>query len=204
MSKDHLSKASEIRRAAEQRITAIQENAELTDADRVKQIMEIRAWANEQIETQKRFHARTQTDARTRVLKRIFGLAFATGVNEADKAAVRASYRDAVFKADTIETPEQAQLFMDRAAAIGDTLLSKAVALVAFERSWGDVLASYMETHENARQSLAELYAIDRAQKREQQFLETVAFSQIAETAEEQTLRLAREKKEMAATQEST
>src|SRR3982751_533840 len=93
MSKDHLSKASEIRRAAEQRISAIQENTELTDADRVKQIMEIRAWANEQIETQKRLHARTQTDARTRVLKRIFGLAFATGLTEADKAAVRASYR---------------------------------------------------------------------------------------------------------------
>lgn len=204
MSKDHLSKASEIRRAAEQRIIAIQENAGLADADRVRQIMEIRAWANEQIETQKRFHARTQADARTRVLRRIFGLSFASGVNEADKAAVRASYRDAVFKADSIETPERAQLFLDRAAATGDALLSRAVALVAFERNWNDVLASYLESHENARQSLAELHAIDRAQKREQQFLETVAFSQIAETAEEQTLRLAREKKEMAATQEST
>ena len=204
MSKEHLHKASEIRRAAEQRIAAIQSNKNLSDADKVKQIMEIRAWANEQIETQKRLHARTQTDARTRILRRIFGLGFATGVTEADKAAVRASYRDAVFKADSIESAEHAQLFSDRAAAIGDTLLAKAVALIAFERGWHDVLAAYMETHENARQSLVELQAIERAQKREQQFLETVAFSQIAETAEEQAARLARETGELAATQEDS
>jgi hypothetical protein len=204
MSKDHLHKASEIRRAAEQRIAAIQSNKTLVDADKVKQIMEIRAWANEQIETQKRLHARTQTDARTRILRRIFGLGFAAGVTEADKAAVRASYRDAVFKADGIETPEQAQLFSERAAAIGDTLLSKAVALIAFERGWHDVLAAYMETHDSAQQSLAELYAIERAQKREQQFLESVAFSQIAETAEEQAARLARETGELAATKEDS
>lgn len=204
MSKDHLHKASEIRRAAEERIAAIQSNKKLSDADKVKQIMEIRAWANEQIETQKRLHASMQRDARTRILRRIFGLGFAAGVGEADKAAVRASYRDAVFKADGIETPEQAQLFSDRATAIGDKLLSKAVALIAFERGWHDVLAAYMETHESARQSLAELYAVERAQKREQQFLETVAFSQIAETAEEQAARLARETGELAATQEDS
>ncbi len=204
MSKEHLHKASEIRRAAEQRIAAIQSNRNLVDADKVKQIMEIRAWANEQIETQKRLHARTQQDARTRILRRIFGLGFATGVTEADKAAVRVSYRDAVFKADGIETPERAQFFLDRAAAIGDTLLAKAVALISFERGWHDVLAAYMETHENSRQSLAELQAIERAQKREQQFLETVAFSQIAETAEEQSARLARETGELAATKEDS
>jgi hypothetical protein len=203
MSKEHLHKASEIRRAAEQRIVAIQSNKNLADADKVKQIMEIRAWANEQIETQKRLHARTQTDARTSILRRIFGLGFPTGVGEADKAAVRASYRDAVFKADRIETSEQAQLFLDRATAIGDSLLARAVALIAFERGWHDVLAAYMETHESARQSLAELYAIERAQKREQQFLETVAFSQIAETAEEQAARLAGETNDLAATIEN-
>jgi hypothetical protein len=203
MSKEHLHKASEIRRAAEQRIVAIQSNKSLADADRVKQIMEIRAWANEQIETQKRLHARTQTDARTRILRRIFGLGFPTGVGEADKAAVRASYRDAVFKADRIETAEQSQLFLDRATAIGDSLLARAVALIAFERGWHDVLAAYTETHESARQSLAELHAVERAQKREQQFLETVAFSQIAETAEEQAARLAGETNDLAATIEN-
>lgn len=204
MSKEHLHKASEIRRAAEERISAIQSNKSLEDADKVKQIMEIRAWANEQIETQKRLHARTQSDARTRILRRVFGLGFATGTTEADKAAVRASYRDAVFKADGIEAPEHAQLFLDRAAAMGDALLARAVALIGFERGWHDVLATYMEAHENARQSLAELYAIERAQKREQQFLETVAFSQIAETAEEEAARLAAETGELAATQEDS
>lgn len=203
MSKEHLHKASEIRRAAEQRILAIQGDKSVDDSDKVKQIMEIRAWANEQIETQKRLHARTQTDARTRILRRIFGLGFASSVGEADKAAVRASYRDAVFKADRIESAEQAQLFLERATAIGDSLLARAVALIAFERGWHSVLAAYMETHESARQSLAELHAIERAQKREQQFLETVAFSQIAETAEEQAARLAAETNDLAATIEN-
>jgi hypothetical protein len=200
MSKEHLNKASEIRRAAEQRIAAIQGHKNLEDSERVRQIMEIRAWANEQIETQKRLHARTQEEARTRVLRRIFGLGFAGDVGEAEKVAVRTSYRDAIFKADEASTPEQAQLFLERAAAIGDALLARAVALIAFERGWHSVLALYLETHESARAPLSELQAIDRTQKREQQFLETVAFSQIAETAEEQSARHALDEEDSKAT----
>ncbi|HEX8143985.1 MAG TPA: hypothetical protein VF553_15405 [Pyrinomonadaceae bacterium] len=192
MSKEHLHKASEIRRAAEQRIAAIQSlHHNLSDAERARQIMEIRAWANEQIETQKRLHARTQDEARAHVLRRIFGLGFASGVTETEKVAVRTSYRDAIFKADAAQSPEQAQLFLDRATAIGDSLLARAVALIAFERGWHGVLAVYLDMHESARDPLAELHAMDRAQKREQHFLETVAFSQIAETAEERAARSA-------------
>jgi hypothetical protein len=203
MSKEHLHKASEIRRAAEQRIAAIQQSHEdRADSERARQIMEIRAWANEQIETQKRLHARMQREARTRVLRRIFGLGFPSGVGEAERAAVRTSYRDAIFRASSAQSPDEAQLFLDRATAIGDALLSRAVALIAFERNWHDVLASYLETHESARDALAELHAIDRTQKREQQFLETVAFSQIAETAEEQSARLAVDTEDLAATKE--
>jgi hypothetical protein len=180
MSKEHLHKATEIRRAAEQRISDIQSHTKPDDSERVKQIMEIRAWANEQIETQKQLHARTQDEARTRVLRRIFGLSFAGDVGEAERVAVRTSYRDAIFRADEARTPEQAQLFLERANAIGDALLARAVALIAFERNWHGVLAAYLEMHESARAPLSELQAIDRAQKREQQLLETVAFSQIA------------------------
>lgn len=204
MSKEHLQKASEIRRAAEERLSDIQAHKELTDSERVKQVMEIRAWANEQIETQKRLHARTQTEARTRVLRRVFGLGFAAGVGEGEKALVRASYRDAIFRAQSAATPDEAQLFLDRAQTIGDALLARAVALVAFERGWHDVLASYLESHESARMALAELHAMERAQRREQQFLETVAFSQIAETPEEQSARLAAAGEDMAATEETT
>jgi hypothetical protein len=206
MSKEHLHKASEIRRAAEQRIAAIeqghQDSGDPGDSERARQIMEIRAWANEQIETQKRLHARTQSEARTRVLRRIFGLGFSSGVGEGEKAAVRASYRDAIFRASSAASPAEAQLFLDRATAIGDALLARAVALIAFERSWHDVLAAYLETHESARDALAELHAVDRTQKREQQFLETVAFSQIAETADEQAARLATDGDDLAATKE--
>ncbi|HEX8140841.1 MAG TPA: hypothetical protein VF544_24960 [Pyrinomonadaceae bacterium] len=203
MSTEHLQKASEIRRAAEQRVADIQLHTEPDDAARVKQIMEIRAWANEQIETQKRLHAQTRREARTRLLRRIFGLGFASGVTEGEKAMVRASYRDAIFRAQSAATPDEGQLFLDRANAIGDALLARAVALIAFERNWHDVLAAYLETHESARTALAELHALDRAQKREQQFLETVAFSQIAETAEERAARLARDGQDLAATEET-
>lgn len=204
MSTEHLQKASEIRRAAEQRIADIQLHTEPDDAARVKQIMEIRAWANEQIETQKRLHAQTRKEARTRLLRRIFGLGFASGVTEGEKALVRTSYRDAIFRAQTATTPDEGQFFLDRANAIGDALLARAVALVAFERNWHDVLASYLETHESSRTALAELHALERAQKREQQFLETVAFSQIAETAEERAARLKRDGEDLAATDASS
>jgi hypothetical protein len=204
MSTEHLQKASEIRRAAEQRIADIQGQEELDDSARVKQIMEIRAWANEQIETQKRLHAQTRREARTRILRRIFGLGFVAGVSEGERALVRTSYRDAIFRAQSAATPDEGQLFLDRANAIGDALLARAVALIAFERGWHDVLAAYLETHESSRTTLAELHAMDRAQKREQQFLETVAFSQIAETAEEQAARLARDGEDLAATEEAS
>ena len=205
MSREHLQKASEIRRAAEQRIAAIRNNASQVSSEQSKQIMEIRAWANEQIETQKRLHARTQTEARTRLLRRIFGLGFAESVGEAEKAAIRTSYRDAIFRADATTTPEQAQLYLDRATAIGDALLAKALALIAFERGWYSVLAAYMETHESARDSLAELRALERAQRREQQFLETVAFNQIALTDEEQSAPPTVDwEEELAATKESS
>jgi hypothetical protein len=204
MSTEHLQKASEIRRAAEQRIADIQGHEELDDAARVRQIMEIRAWANEQIETQKRLHAQTRREARTHILRRIFGLGFVAGIGEGEKALVRTSYRDAIFRAQAAATPDEGQLFLDRANAIGDALLARATALIAFERGWHDVLAAYLETHESSRTALAELHAIDRAQKREQQFLETVAFSQITETAEEQAARLAREREDLAATEEAS
>jgi hypothetical protein len=204
MSTEHLQKASEIRRAAEQRIADIQGLEELDDSARVKQIMEIRAWANEQIETQKRLHAQTRREARTRILRRIFGLGFVAGVSEGERALVRTSYRDAIFRAQSAATPDEGQLFLDRANAVGDALLARAVALIAFERGWHDVLAAYLETHEASRTTLAELHAMDRAQKREQQFLETVAFSQIAETAEEQAARLARDGEDLAATEEAS
>jgi hypothetical protein len=204
MSTEHLQKASEIRRAAEQRIADIQGHEELDDAARVRQIMEIRAWANEQIETQKRLHAQTRREARTHILRRIFGLGFVAGRGEGEKALVRTSYRDAIFRAQAAATPDEGQLFLDRANAIGDALLARATALIAFERGWHDVLAAYLETHESSRTALAELHAIDRAQKREQQFLETVAFSQITETAEEQAARLAREREDLAATEEAS
>jgi hypothetical protein len=205
MSQEHLQKASEIRRAAEQRISEIQGQKEPADSEKVKRIMEIRAWANEQIETQKRLHARTRNEARTRVMRRIFGLGFAAGVGEGEKALVRTSYRDAIFRAQSAATPDEAQLFLERANATGDGLLARAVALIAFERGWHDILALYLEAHESARNALAELHAMDRAQKREQQFLETVAFSQIAETEEEQAARLAAEEGEdFAATTETS
>ncbi len=204
MSKEHLQKASEIRRAAEERLSDIRAQTELTDSERIKQVMEIRAWANEQIETQKRLHARTQSEARTRLLRRVFGLGFATGVSEGEKALVRASYRDAIFRAGSAATPDEAQLFLDRAQATGDALLARAIALVAFERGWHDVLAAYLETHESARTALSELHAMERAQRREQQFLETVAFSQIAETSEELSAGLAAGGEDLSATEETT
>lgn len=67
-------------------------------------------------------------------------------LGDSDPVAHRASYRDAVDRADRVDTPQQAERLLRQAERSGDELLARAVAVKAFERNWADVTGAYSET----------------------------------------------------------
>jgi hypothetical protein len=92
---------------------------------------------------------------------------FADGLNSQDPAAV-VSRRDALDRADRIETVSQAEQMLDRANTTQDSALASAIARTAAARlsnaepAWADVLRTYAASRPAAAQALAQLAQLDR------------------------------------------
>ncbi len=119
----------------------------------------------------------------------MFGLGFTQSVGGAEKHAARKSFRDAIARAEGAAKPEDALRMLARAEMIGDSLLAKAVALIAYERQWFGVLGEYAKTSPSIEDSLQELEDFEVGLGgRRRQFSDKVAFTQIPEPNEERSV----------------
>jgi hypothetical protein len=157
MSSNSLEKAASVRRSAGEQIKAIQADRDLTPVAKGRRIAEIRQRANDEGSKLRAGHAREQEQTRTRLHGRLFGLGFRESTSEAEKHAARASYRDAIFRADALQKPQDALRMLTRAQMIGDKLLAKAIATVSYERGWSGVLESHASADESFSADIQEL-----------------------------------------------
>ncbi len=196
---DFQQKAQQARSAAEQQIKNIQANRDLTPQAKERQITEIRNKANHAITEAREAAQGARQEARNSALSKLFGMSFRLSVSEAEKIALRTSYRDAIFRAASMGDPKEAHLLLDRAKLTGDTLLTKAVGLISFEKGWHEVVETYVGTSPDLSDALGELRKADRGANREDQFRESVVFSQIPETDQERAARMAPQVQQSAA-----
>ena len=179
-------KVSNLRHKAEEKIRAIQADKDLTADAKARRIAEIRGKTNPEVAKQRTAHGAETEERRARLQRRLFGLSFKITATESDKELARMSYRDALSRADSIKSPDDAQKAIFRAQRMGDGMLEKAVLNVAFERAWNSVLETYAATDESFSEALQELQGLERrAANRQIQFSESMAFSNIRETPEE-------------------
>ncbi len=184
-------KVSNLRHKAEEKIRAIQADKDLTADAKARRIAEIRGKTNPEVAKQRTAHSAETEERRARLQRRLFGLSFKITATESDKELARMSYRDALSRADSIKSPDDAQKAIFRAQRMGDGMLEKAVLNVAFERAWNSVLETYAATDESFSEALQELQGLERrAANRQIQFRESMAFSPIRETPEEITARM--------------
>jgi len=181
-----LEKVSNLRHKAEEKIRAIQADKDLTADAKARRIAEIRGKTNPEVAKHRTAHSAETAERRASLQRRLFGLSFKLTATESDKELARMSYRDALSRADGIKSPDDAQKAIFRAQRMGDGMLEKAVLNVAFERAWNSVLETYAATDESFSEALQELQGLERrAANRQIQFSESMAFSNIRETAEE-------------------
>ncbi len=187
---NNLEQSLNFRRSADEKIKAIQADNDLTEAAKAARISDIRQHTNDQMAKLQAAHQTEKTAARESIHARLFGLGFRVAVSEAEKVAMMTSYRDAQFRADALKDSAEALRVFSRAQMTGDKLMMKALAAVAYENGWPEVLDSYGRTNESIAESLRELGSFeDESLDLNVKLNESVAFSPISETKEEATAR---------------
>ncbi len=188
---NNLERSLNFRRSADEKIKAIQADNDLTEAAKAARISDIRQRTNDQMSKLQAAHQTEKTAARESLHSRLFGLGFRVAVSEAEKVAMMTSYRDAQFRADELKDSAEALRVFSRAQMTGDKLMMKALAAVAYENGWPDVLDSYARTNESIAESLQELGSFeDESLDLNVKLGESVAFSPISETKEEAAARI--------------
>ncbi|AWT42817.1 MULTISPECIES: hypothetical protein [Streptomyces] len=91
---------------------------------------------------------------RARLARKLFGY---EGTADAQTVIVR---RDAADRAAKIASPEEAQAALQRAEVNGDVHLAQAIAGQAQANMWGDVVATYLDTHPEAGEAAQQLRAL--------------------------------------------
>jgi hypothetical protein len=188
---DFMAKANRTREEASAEIARAQTNPDLTIEAKGRRIAEVRSKANREIARLGREYAAAQVSERDDAHGALFGLTFKVGATEADKTAAQASYRDAIFRADALADSRHALRVMGRAQMVDDKILMKAVAVVAYERAWDDVLRDYAATSETVATALNELMLSEQRRTNLQARTNAgMTFSMIPETTEELTVRM--------------
>jgi hypothetical protein len=186
-----LERATTARSRADEEIRRIQADKDLTMEAKGRRIKEIREKANNEVSKLKATHAKEKSETRDRLHRRVFGLSFKAGATETEKLLTQANYRDALFRADGLQKPEDALRMFGRAQMIDDKLLMKAIAAVSYEQDWGSVLNDYASTSPDVESGLQELQQFEgQLGNRQAQFRELTAFSGLNETPEEAKLRM--------------
>ncbi len=189
--KDLMTTANRTREEASAEIARAQTNPDLTIEAKGRRIAEIRTKANREIERLGREYAAAQVSERDDAHRALFGLTFKVGATEADKTAAMRSYRDAIFRADALTDSQHALRMFGRAQMVGDMVLMKAVATVAYENGWDDVLRDFAATSETVETALNELMVSEQRRTSLQMRSNAgMTFSMIPETSEERSTRM--------------
>ncbi len=186
-----LERATTARSRADEEIRRIQADKDLTMEAKGRRIAEIRTKANAEVAKLKATHAKETNEAYGRSLRHLFAPSYKAAATETEKQLTQLNYRDALFRADGLETPTAAQRMFGRAPMVGDKLLMQAIASVSFERNWTPVLEEFARTSPDVESGLQELQQFESQRgNRQAQFRESVAFSGLNETPEEAKLRM--------------
>ncbi len=191
MTMNNLERAASVRSAADVQIRSVQADKDLTPEARGRRIAEIREKANNEVFKLKATHVKEKSETRDRLHRHVFGLSYKGGATEIEKLLTQANYRDALFRADSLQKPADALRMFGRAQMIDDRLLMKAIAAVSYEQGWGNVLEDYARTSPDVETGLQELQQFEgQLGNRQAQFRELTAFSGLNETPEEAKLRM--------------
>ncbi len=188
---DYLTRASELRASAAARIKEIQSDKDLTETAKGKRNAEIRVPTNEKLTAYKNKHEAEKMETRDKLHRQLFGIGHRFGATEADIQAAKLNYRDALFRADSIADENAALRLLGRAQMTGDKELAKAIAAVSYEKGWNRALNDYAGQSEAIQSNLQELLDYERRVGNAQdRMTESMSFTQIPETPEEQKARM--------------
>jgi hypothetical protein len=191
MGKETFESAVAIRRSANEQIQAIQADKDLTEVAKGQRVGKIRNNANIKLAELKNSNAEGNAAQVSKLKSRLFGLSYKFGTPESEKLATQQSFRDALFRAESVTKAEQAARYFEQAKLAGDKLFLKALAAISYERGWHNVVAQYAGTSEAVAENLNELSELEQARvDRQKQFAERMFFGQIPETNEERQARV--------------
>ncbi|HEY5454142.1 MAG TPA: hypothetical protein VIJ96_01605 [Acidothermaceae bacterium] len=157
--------ANDIREAAEVGYARYRGNGNLSAAGILQGIAKTYLDAKTQMDTLQVSATTGATANLNALMTKVFGIDDLAGGDPVKRAATSMSYRDALDRAQTCETPEDALALLARANTVGDELLARAVAQVAWSNgaigAWADVLDTFASTRPVAERALGELYDLN-------------------------------------------
>ncbi len=178
---NEMESAVKLRASVEARIRQTRSDPDLSDQKKASSIAAARETTNKQLADLHDQHRAGRAATHEKLRGRLFGIGHKATATEADRHAKIASYRDAQFRVQGLESKDEAQRLLERARFTGDALLMRAIASLAYERNWHDVLDFYAEA-EGSEATLEDLRAFERSIfDRNRQFAESVAFGAIQE-----------------------
>lgn len=157
--------ADQIRTKADADYSAVRLRSELTaDAKRAR-IAVVFDGANKRMEELRASAGAASDEQRKAVTSAAWSLDDIAPTNAVDRAAAAMSYRDAQDRAAQIDNASTAISAMMDANAVGDELMARAVARIAYTLGWPEVVARYTQDRPKAQTALAALAALDRPQR---------------------------------------
>lgn len=128
--------AEAVRLRFEREITTIRDNRDLNPAAKARQMAA--AWGSSLASLEKIKNETTELTGkrRTELQERVFGPEV-KGSKDAEE--VRTSYRQALAQAAQVKDQEEAETVLNRAKMTGDSLMLRAVGVVAYEKGWYEV-----------------------------------------------------------------
>jgi len=157
--------ANDIREAAEAGYARYRANGNLSTAGILQGLAKTYLGAKSQMDALRESATTGATANLNALMTSVFGINDLAGSDPSNRAAVSMSYRDALDRAQTCETAEDALALLARANTVGDELLARAVASVAWSNgafgAWADVLNTYAATRPAAERALGQLYELN-------------------------------------------
>lgn len=132
--------ARNVRDKYERTLQTVRGNQDLTDAAKRERIRAAYHEARIAMERLRQSAGQEGEEKSARLYKKAFGQTFDTLTAPDERMRSIQIARDSLDRAEAAQSPQDALKLLSRADLTGDTPLMKAVALKAFEMSWGNVL----------------------------------------------------------------
>lgn len=158
--KELMAQTETIRGKAIEELDRIRKDVTLSDDGRRRQLAKVTLATRQQLDDLKaKFNADREGNL-DRAAKRLFGPPVSYSSPEAN-AALKASYRDAIARADAIQDRTEAERIFRLAGDTGDEVMMRALAATAVRRGWRDIVGAYGQTDPHWLQDLGELEELE-------------------------------------------